>query len=173
MQELRKASQCQLFHSVTDTGDYSLAMPGMCAHVRYQAAQKYFGKSKFWGEKTFWEKEDKQVPQADKMSSCHRCHFICFFHKLRREKKKKSMQTGHWIFNRRLDLVVLSVELCYRRSQVDAGASELPAPLPSGRGHAENRPQRQQAAAAQDEGLECGGAAPGGGREPYATLLPW
>ncbi|XP_019715686.1 brefeldin A-inhibited guanine nucleotide-exchange protein 3 isoform X4 [Hippocampus comes] len=28
LQELRKASQCQLFHSVTDTGDYSLAMPG-------------------------------------------------------------------------------------------------------------------------------------------------
>lgn len=57
-------------------------------HVIYQAAQTYFGKSKFWGEKTFWEKEDKQVPQADKMSSCHRCHFICFFHKLRRKKKK-------------------------------------------------------------------------------------
>lgn len=28
LQQLRKASQCQLFHSVTETGDYSLAMPG-------------------------------------------------------------------------------------------------------------------------------------------------
>uniref|UniRef100_A0A672ZIL2 ARFGEF family member 3 n=1 Tax=Sphaeramia orbicularis TaxID=375764 RepID=A0A672ZIL2_9TELE len=28
LQQLRKASQCQLFDSVTETGDYSLAMPG-------------------------------------------------------------------------------------------------------------------------------------------------
>ncbi|XP_037127946.1 brefeldin A-inhibited guanine nucleotide-exchange protein 3 isoform X4 [Syngnathus acus] len=28
LQQLRKASRCQLFHSISDTGDYSLAMPG-------------------------------------------------------------------------------------------------------------------------------------------------
>lgn len=28
LKQLRKASQSQLFDSVTDTGDYSLAMPG-------------------------------------------------------------------------------------------------------------------------------------------------
>lgn len=28
--QLKKASQSQLFHSVTDTVDYSLAMPGNC-----------------------------------------------------------------------------------------------------------------------------------------------
>lgn len=144
-------------------------------HVIDQAAQTYFGKSKFWGKKPFLLSGERRQasPTSRQNVIMSSVSFHLLFPQIEEEKKKKSMQTGHWIFNRRLDLVVLSVELCYRRSQVDAGASELPAPLPSGRGHAENRPQRQQADAAQDEGLECGGAASGGGREPYATLLPW
>lgn len=33
LQQLRKASQSQLFDSVTETGDYSLAMPGTNKHT--------------------------------------------------------------------------------------------------------------------------------------------
>ena len=33
LQQLRKASQSQLFDSVTETGDYSLAMPGTHSHT--------------------------------------------------------------------------------------------------------------------------------------------
>lgn len=33
LQQFRKASQSQLFDSVTETGDYSLAMPGTPKHT--------------------------------------------------------------------------------------------------------------------------------------------
>lgn len=39
--QLKKASQAQLFHSVTDTVDYSLAMPGKSSEDPLQSSVSY------------------------------------------------------------------------------------------------------------------------------------
>lgn len=52
-----------------------------------------------------------------------------------------------------------------RRGQVNAGATQRPPSLPSGRGHAADRPEQEPTSAPHDEGLERGGSTSGGGEE--------